>query len=252
MIFPRISLHAIVSVSLIFFVSSFNNARANCPEGFCPLFNGKDLTGWKGLVGNLKLRAAMSPEELAKAQTEADARMKTHWKVVDGVIEFDGNKEKNCSDNLCTEKEYRDFELYVDWKISATGDSGIYLRGCPQVQIWDTNFEKYKPLKNFKGSGNLYNNEKSQRHALVRADNPVGEWNTFYIRLIEDRILVKLNGKVVTENIVMENFWERDKPLYRTGSIELQNHSSLLWFKNIYLREIPEQEADDILGRLTR
>ena len=104
--------------------------RAEAPEGFTPLFNGTDLTGWKGLVGNPKSRAAMSTEELSAAQKEADENMRAHWKIVDGALEFDGSGK-----SLCTDKDYGDFELYVDWKILEGGDSGIYLRGSPQVQI---------------------------------------------------------------------------------------------------------------------
>ena len=113
-------------------------AGADRSQDFTPLFNGTDLTGWKGLVGNPKSRAAMTAAELSAAQKEADARMRAHWKVVDGVLEFDGKGE-----SLCTSKDYGDFELYVDWKILAGGDSGIYLRGSPQVQIWDTGFADY-------------------------------------------------------------------------------------------------------------
>ena len=241
----RYSLLFIALFSIGLTLPSWQSAFGEVPEGFKPLFNGKDLSGWKGLAGNPKSRAKMQPDELAKLQAEADARMKTHWKVVDEVIEFDGKGK-----NLCTEKDYSDFELYVDWKITAGGDSGIYLRGSPQVNIWDTTIEKYKRLQNFRGSGNLYNNKNHQRHALVHADNPIGEWNTFYIRLVGERLLVKLNGKVVADNIVMENYWERDKPLYRKGTIELQNHGNPLWFKNISIREIKLDEANKILNEI--
>src|SRR5690349_12745226 len=112
-------------------VGSFAMAEDNTPpEGFVALFNGKDLTGWKGLVDDPVKRAAMSVDELAKAQEKADKSMRDHWKVEDGVLVFDGKGQ-----NLCTDKDYGDFEMLVDWKILEGGDSGIYLRGCPQVQI---------------------------------------------------------------------------------------------------------------------
>jgi len=197
------------------------------PKGFVALFNGKDLTGWKGLVGNPKSRAQMTAEQLADAQAKADENMRAHWKVVDGVLVFDGKGK-----SLCTAKDYGDFELYVDWKILPRGDSGIYLRGTPQVQIWD------RP----EGSGGLYNNKQNPSKPLKKADNPVGEWNTFCIKMAGDRVTVKLNGELVVDNVVMENYWERDKPIYPTGQIELQNHGNTLYFKNIYLREIPRKE----------
>jgi hypothetical protein len=210
-----------------------NDAHANPPEGFVALFNGKDLSGWKGLVANPPQRAEMSPRELAEAQKVADAKMRAHWKVVDGVLEFDGH-----GDNLCTAADYGDFELYVDWKIDVAGDSGIYLRGCPQVQIWDTKYPDYNRLGAEKGSGALWNNKQHPNRPLVHADKPLGEWNTFYIRMVGEKVTVKLNGQLVTDDVVMENYWERDKPISPTGSIELQNHGNKLWFRNIYIRSL--------------
>jgi hypothetical protein len=200
------------------------------PSGFTALFNGKNLDGWKGLVGSPKSRAKMSAEDLAKAQKEADARIHQHWKVVDGVLVFDGKGK-----NLCTKKLYGNFEFYVDWKIKAKGDSGIYLRGSPQVQIWDPALSK----QNAVGSGGLYNNKKNPSKPLVIADNPVGQWNTFYIKMVGERVTVKLNGKLVVDNTILENYWERDKPIYPKESIELQNHGNTLYFRNIYVKELP-------------
>jgi len=197
------------------------------PEGFVALSNGKDLTGWKGLVGNPKSRAAMSPEALAAAQQKADEAMREHWKVVDGVLVFDGKGK-----SLCTAKDYGDFELYVDWKILPHGDSGIYLRGTPQVQIWDSSHRGV-------GSGGLYNNKVHPAKPLKCADKPVGQWNTFRIKMVGEKVSVWLNDELVVDDVVMENYWERDKPIYPTGQIELQNHGNTLYFKNIYLREIP-------------
>ncbi len=216
------------------------------PQGFTALFNGKDLTGWKGLVANPVKRAAMSTEELAAAQEDADKEMREHWKIVDGAIAYDGGG-KNTTLNLSTAKDYGDFELFIDWKILAKGDSGIYLRGSPQVQIWDTTFQDYWKMGAEKGSGSIWNNKDHPRFPQVNADNPIGEWNTFYIRMIGERVTVKLNGKLIVDNVVMENFWERNKPIYRRGPIELQNHSNLTWFRNIFVREIPFAEAKTII-----
>jgi hypothetical protein len=198
------------------------------PDGFVALFNGKDLTGWKGLVADPKVRATMKPDQLAAAQAKADERMRAHWKVEDGVLVFDGK-----GDNLCTEKLYGDFEVYVDWKIEQGGDSGIYLRGSPQVQIWDAKV----------GSGGLYNNQKKENphDPLKKMDKPVGQWNTFRIKMIGEKVWVWLNGELVVDNVTLENYWERDKPIYPTEQIELQNHGGPLWFKNIYIREIPRK-----------
>jgi hypothetical protein len=198
------------------------------------LFNGKDLTGWKGLVKDPPARAQMTPEQLAAEQVKADSNMREHWHAVDGELVFDGKGE-----NLCTGKDYKDFEMLVDWKIPPKGDSGIYLRGSPQVQIWEANSPGH--FTPFDGSGGLYNNEKGPQHPSTAADKPVGEWNHFRIVMVGEKVHVFLNGELVVNNVTLENFWERDKPIYRTGAIELQNHFGPLWFKNIYVREIPEQ-----------
>jgi len=195
------------------------------PEGFTALFNGKDLTNWKGLVASPPKRAQMKPEQLAAEQKKADDVMRAGWRVENGELIFCGKGQ-----NLCTVKDYGDFELWVDWKILPKGDSGIYLRGSPQVQIWD------RPTI---GSGGLYNNQKNPSKPTAIADKPIGQWNTFFIRMVGDKVTVKFNGQLVVDNVTMENYWERAKPIYPTGAIELQNHGNELRFKNIYVRELP-------------
>lgn len=201
------------------------------PKGFVKLFNDTDLTGWKGLVEDPIKRAKMTPEELAAKQKVADEEMKAHWKVEDGVLHFDGKGQ-----NLCTSRLYEDFEMLVDWKIKEKGDSGIYLRGSPQVQIWDPN--QWKGV----GSGGLYNNKQHPSQPLVLADNPIGEWNTFRIRMVADKVTVWLNNKLVT-NTILENYWDYSQPIFPAGEIELQNHGNDLWFKNVWVREIPRGEG---------
>lgn len=193
------------------------------PMGFTALFNGKNLKGWKALVADPPTRAKMSVEELAAAQQKADVEAFKHWTAQNGEIVYDGK-----NNNLCTAKDYADFEMLVDWKIGPKGDSGIYLRGSPQVQIWDN------PL----GSGGLYNNQKNPSNPTQVADNPIGQWNRFRILMVGDKVTVYLNNRLVTQNVTMENYWERDKPIYPFGQIELQHHGDLLYFKNIYIREI--------------
>ncbi|UCD49752.1 MAG: DUF1080 domain-containing protein, partial [Phycisphaerales bacterium] len=233
---------ALLIVSLVG-AASAAEALNQPPEGFVALFNGKDLTGWKGLVkgpyDNPAKRATLSADELAKLQQEADENMRAHWKVVDGVLHFDGKGR-----SLCTAKDYGDFEMLVDWKIEKAGDSGIYLRGAPQVQIWDTaNVGVGAQV----GSGGLYNNQKNPSKPSKKADKPVGQWNTFRIFMIGEKVTVILNGQIVVDNVVMENYWERGKPIYPTGQIELQNHGNDLYFRNIYIREIPREKGTDKL-----
>ena len=206
------------------------------PSGFVALYNGKDLTGWKGLLArpndNPIKRAALSAQDRAKLQAEADQRMRDHWRSESGALVFDGK-----GDSLCTWREdYGDFEMWVDWKIPAKGDSGIYLRGSPQVQIWDTNTDgQFTPPV---GSGGLYNNEKNPSNPLVFADEPVDHWNRFRILMVGDKVHVYLNDRLVVNDTTFENYWDRTQPIFPLGQIELQNHGNTLYFKNIYIREI--------------
>ncbi|MGZ7065762.1 MAG: family 16 glycoside hydrolase, partial [Candidatus Aminicenantales bacterium] len=199
--------------------------------GFVPLFDSRSLDGWKGLVADPPARAKMTADELKRTQATADASMRSHWSVAGGALVFDWKGE-----SLCTSKDYTDFEMLVDWKIEKGGDSGIYLRGSPQVQIWDA-------AANPAGSGGLYNNQKGPSKPLEVADRPLGEWNTFRIIMIGDRVTVYLNDRMVVDNTVLENYWERDKPIYPAGQIELQAHGNPLFFKDLYIREIPRDAA---------
>lgn len=192
------------------------------PAGFTALFNGRDLSGWQGLVEPPD-RARLAPADLAAAQAAADARMREHWQIQDGALVFDGRGE-----NLCTIESFGDFELLVDWKILKDGDSGIYLRGTPQVQIWDN------PI----GSGGLYNNEKGPSKPLAVADHPPGQWNTFRIRMVGDRVTAHLNDVLVVADTPLENYWDRSRPLPARGPIELQSHGNTLWFRNVFVRRL--------------
>ncbi len=207
------------------------------PKGFVALFNGKNLAGWKGLLkgpnDNPIKRAALSPEERQAAQQSANEDMCAHWKVENGEILFDGKGR-----SLCTIKDYANFEMLVDWKLPAHGDSGIYLRGTPQVQIWDPHTQPTKHGSEV-GSGAFYNNQKNPSKPLMVADKPIGEWNRFRIFMVGERAHVFLNGELVTRDTVLENFWKRAEPIFASGQIELQNHGDVLAFKNIYIRELP-------------
>ncbi len=222
------------------------------PEGFTPLFNGKDLTGWKVPEGD-----------------------NGHWKVKDGVIDYDAKSEAKGEKSLWTEKSYGDFVLRIDWRLKTEPgfkhkvpvilpsgdnkvedgkpveveiddvDSGIYLRGSSksQVNIW------MWPI----GSGEVYGyrTDKKQppevRAAVTpkkKADKPRGEWNTFEITMKGDRLTVNLNGDEVISNAPLPGVAEK-------GAIALQHHGawdektqmwkgppSLVQFRNIYIKEL--------------
>jgi len=203
------------------------------PDGFMSLFNGKSFDGWKGLVGDPKKRAKMSAEELTTAQNKADVLMQENWKVIDGALAYRGK----AYDNLCTTKDYADFELVADWKIAPHADSGFYLRGSPQVQIWDPHTQPPKAGSEV-GSGGLYNNKTNSAKPLLVADKPVGEWNRMRMIMVGDRLNIFLNDQLVVKDTVLENYWDRSIPVYASGQIELQAHTTEVWFKNLYVRPI--------------
>ncbi|MDP6357224.1 MAG: DUF1080 domain-containing protein, partial [Planctomycetota bacterium] len=197
-----------IPIAALTLLCQFSFAQARPDDGFVSLFNGKDLTGWKIPAGD-----------------------NGHWKVLDGVIDYDAGSEAKGDKNLWTAKSYKDFILRIDWRIKQTtgmyampdvlpdgtyrkdakgkviktlrpnADSGIYLRGNSrsQVNIWCW------PI----GSGEVYGyrNDKSMPAAVragvtpkTNADRDIGEWNTFVITVKGDRVWVKLNGKQVLEN----------------------------------------------------
>lgn len=203
-------------------------------NGWESLFNGKDLTGWKGLVGNPISRAKMKPEELLKAEAIANSKIASDWVVENGLLVFTGH-----GDNLCTQEKYGDFEMLIDWKITANGDAGIYLRGTPQVQIWDTSRREVGAQV---GSGGLYNNQKNQSKPLAVADNKIGEWNNFHIIMKGDKVTVFLNGIKVTDEVVLENYWDRTLPIFVKEQIELQAHGTYVAYRNIYIKSLNESK----------
>lgn len=201
-------------------------------EGFVAMFNGKDLTGWKGLVANPVKRAKMDAATLQKEQAKADEKMRTGWKAENGELIFTGE-----GDNLCTVKKYGDFEMFVDWKITKDGDAGIYLRGTPQVQIWDTARHDVGAQV---GSGGLYNNQQNPSKPTKLADNAIGEWNNFRIIMKGDRVTVYLNGEQVVNNVMLENYWDRALPIFAEEQLELQAHGTHVAYRNLYIREFPQ------------
>ncbi|MBC7417090.1 MAG: DUF1080 domain-containing protein, partial [Pedobacter sp.] len=202
---------------------------------FVSIFNGIDLTGWKGLVANPIERSKMDAKTLEVEQKKADAAMSESWKVNNGELQFVGH-----GNNLATTKKYGDFEMLVDWKIiddkKGEGDAGIYLRGTPQVQIWDNARTNVGAQV---GSGGLYNNQVNESKPLMVADNKLDEWNTFRILMKGDRVTVYLNGVLVTDNVILENYWDKNIAIFAEEQIELQAHGSPVAYRDIYINELP-------------
>ncbi len=207
--------------------------KSNPGRGFYTMYNSIDLRGWKGLVDNPVKRRKTSADTLAMKQIKADSIMRKGWMAQGEELHFTGH-----GDNLCSVKDYQDFELTIDWKIEKEGDAGLYLRGSPQVQIWDTALTRVGAQV---GSGGLYNNQINPKNPLKVADNPVGEWNTFRVIMRGERVTVFLNGELVVDNVILENYWDRKIPIFIKDAIELQAHGNHIVYRNIYVKELTPQ-----------
>jgi len=226
----------------------------NPPAGFTSLI-GKDLTGWRGGDTYDHRKILEMPDdkrvELLKKWTDD---MLQHWKQENGELLNDGHGKY-----ATTEKEYGDFELLVEYNMAPKGDSGIYLRNVPQVQIWDATDPDGGKLGREKGSGGLWNNAAGHpgKDPLVLADKPAGEWNKFRILMVGSRVSVWLNEKMVVDHAILENYYDNNdkslapearRPIPARGPICLQTHGAPIRWRNIFIREIGSTEADKILA----
>ena len=234
---PRLTLVTILALSFALITHAADNAP---PEGFKPLFNGKDLSGWK-----------------------VDDVQAKHWTVKDGVLDLNPVGAPAGKDiTLWSKDEFGDVTIMVDWRWSGPAqkkhqpillpsgdekkdengkivtveieerDSGIYLRGSSksQVNMWAW------PA----GSGEVYGYRTDRKMpAEVRAgvtpkknmDKPVGEWNHMVITIKGDRLTVALNGEEVITNAQLPGIPAK-------GPIALQNHGQAIQFKNLYVKEL--------------
>lgn len=211
------------------------------PPGFTPLFNGQNLSGWWGeRTTNPRIYLALTPEALEQRKAASQPDIAKHWRVENGELVNDGTGLY-----LTTDKFFGNFELLIDYKTVPRADSGIYLRGCPQVQIWDYTDEAKFKIGADKGSGGLWNNSPGTpgKDPVVKADKAFGEWNHFRIVMVGSRVWVWLNGQAVVAGALMENYYDRKQPIPPSGPIQLQTHGGEIRWRNIFIREIPPTEA---------
>lgn len=222
-------------------------AEVKPPAGFTALFNGNDLSGWRGGdTFDHRKYLALPEAERAKQDAAWTADMRAHWRAEGDELINDGKGRF-----ATTTQDYGDFELLLEYKTVARADSGVYLRGCPQVQIWDYTEEAKFPLGANKGSGGLWNNSPGApgKDPLVKADKAFGQWNQMRILMVGAHVSVWLNEKLVIDHAVLENYYDRKKPIPAKGPIELQTHGGEIRWRNIFLREIGSAEANEILAR---
>ncbi len=242
----RSLLYALVLTALVAGCTTTSRQTATAPPGFTALFNGKDLTGWRGGdTFDHRKYLALPNNQRIEQDAKWTADMQSHWRAEGDELVNDGHGKY-----ATTAKDYGDFELLIEYKTVPLADSGIYLRGVPQVQIWDhTNPNEFKNGAD-KGSGGLWNNSPGApgKDPLVLADKPFGEWNKFRILMVGSRVSVWLNGKLVVDHANLENYYDRKSLIPAKGPIELQTHGGEIRWRNIFIREIGTDEANKVLG----
>jgi hypothetical protein len=211
-----------------------------------PIFNGTDFSGWHA-------RPHIDPREIDnmapdERQEQLDAWMaeaEQHWTVEDETLINDGK-----GPYLATDEKFADFDLTLEYAISEGADSGVYLRGGPQVQIWDPANPDQHVHGNEKGSGGLWNNPAGWpgKDPLVKADHPIGEFNSMRIVMVGSRVSVWLNERLVVDHALMDNFFDRGKPMPWRGPIVLQTHGGQTKWRDLNIREIEPDEATKILN----
>jgi hypothetical protein len=237
---------ALAVVSVVGFTASQSAQAGKPPKGFTSLFNERDLTGWWGLKTEDPVKwKALSSDKLAEKKAASLKDIAQHWSVDGEELVNDGHGLY-----LSTQKDYGDFEFLVDYKTVPKADSGIYLRGIPQVQIWDSTEEAKFNIGANKGSGGLWNNSKGApgKDPLVLADKPFGQWNSFRIIMVGERVSVWLNGEMIVDHARMENYFNRKGQIPRTGPIQLQTHGGEIRWRNVFIREIGTNEGNEILA----
>ncbi len=238
---------SILVLQLSAILTTCDAAKPAPPKGFRAIFNGEDLAGWHGL--NPHRGAKLTGEKKAANLKKQREEFAQHWRVENGELVNDGHGPYATSD-----EEFGDIEFLIEYKTVAKADSGIYMRGTPQVQIWDWNqkFDPKRPTrKPHLGSGGLFNNTPGTagRDPMVLADKPFGEWNKFRIRQIGSLTWVWLNDQLVVDGATMENYWDRSIPLPASAPIMLQTHGGEIRWRNLFIHDIDAKEAKQILSQ---
>lgn len=217
----------------LLFASCVVTSHEAMPEGWIDL-QADGLAGWVGgsTYDPQKLEELPEAERLA-VQAGWDAEVAAHWHVDGEDLVSDGS-----GPHLVTAEHYGDFELELSWMIQPGGDSGIYLRGYPQVQIWDPANPREAGNGAAKGSGGLWNNKAHERFPIVPADNTPGDWNHMTVAMHGETVTVVLNGHLIVDRVVLDNYFRRGEPLVARGPIHLQTHGSEVRFQNVRIRPL--------------
>lgn len=212
------------------------------PKGFLPLFDGATLSGWRGLNPHEVLKAA--PDQKAALVQQQGQEFPNHWRVQTGELVNSGT-----GPYATTLESFGNIDLLVEYKAAPLAEGGIYLRGTPEIKIWDSTQKDNKNMRRSLGSGGLYQNNPGSpgRYPLVHADKPLGQWNQFRIRQIGARTWIWLNEKQVVDGALWEPFWEPTKPLPEKAPLILQTSGGEIRWRNLFVRKIADAEASEML-----
>ena len=218
--------------------------------GFTDILPGADLAGWRGAdtFDHRKLMALPEADRAAKIEAW-NKSARAHWHTEGSELLTDGHGP--C---VATLRDYGDIEFRLEYRISPKGDSGVYLRNVPQVQIWDPENKAEWRNGADKGSGGLWNNSAGApgKDPLVKADKPAGQWNTLRIIQVGARVSVWLNDQLVVDHATLENYYDRSIAIPKVGPLLLQSHGTPTRWRNLRVREIPGDEANRILASHAR
>ncbi|MFC2080445.1 DUF1080 domain-containing protein [Bacteroidota bacterium] len=207
-------------------------SKAEKKAGWELLIKGENLKGWRNFQGG-----------------DVSA-----WSVSDGILSNSGVGRDHGSD-IITVKQYKDFELYLEWKIAPQSNSGIFIRvqegdtkkiyeTAPEYQLLDDNGWPEKIGES------QYSGANYAMHAPLGGEvKPIDQWNTTRIVAKGSKVQHYLNGKKVVEYELWTDEWEalknackwKDTPLYgmaEKGHIGLQDHGGLTQFRNMKIREL--------------
>ncbi len=201
-------------VSLFTLLALTTAASAAAAEDFTPLFNGKDLTGWK-------LR---------------NPKGHNSWSVLPGGVLKNTVGEGIHGTDLVTEKKFSNFTVRFEYLIPDGSNSGFYLRGRHEIQL----LGDYKSGRTSKGcNGALYNFKAPDEFA----SKPGNEWQTCEATMIGNKITVVLNGKKIHDNVACDRptGGELDNKVKEPGPIFLQGDHGTISFRNLQIKELPNE-----------
>ena len=188
-------------------------AHGAAAEKWVSLFDGKDLDGW------------VHARDAGKAH---------EWTVEKGTMTNVAHGE-----DIATKKTFTDFELKIEYKTVRMGNSGVYLRGRIELQVFDSNKRK-KPGK--ADDGAIF----GQTAPLINATKPAGKWTKLHVRCVGDRVTATLNGKTIHDNQLIPGVTGGAQPggVTDPGPLMLQGDHGKVWYRNIKIRPIAPEKKE--------